>query len=107
MKFSNIYTDIPHVVDEELFEDILSNQTLTLKRIISDGQCTPEGEWYDQDDNEWVILLKGSAVLLIEGESQPVTLKPGDYILLPAHVRHRVERTSLNEKTVWLALHYR
>ena len=107
MKLSNIYTDIPHAIDEEFFEDILSNHAFTLKRIISDGQCTPEGEWYDQDENEWVVLLKGSAVLLIEGESHPVSLKPGDHILLPAHVRHRVERTSLDETTVWLALHYR
>ena len=106
MKFSNIYSQISANFDAELFTEILHNGKLTLKRIISAGHCTPAGEWYDQSDNEWVMLLKGSAVLLIEGQAEPVVMSPGDHIVLPAHVRHRVEKTSVDEKTIWLALHY-
>jgi cupin 2 domain-containing protein len=78
-----------------------------LERIVSWGQATPSGEWYDQDTNEWVILLHGRAVLLFEGEPGRVALKPGDYVHIPARQRHRVEWTDPEKKTVWLALHYK
>ena len=77
------------------------------RRIISDGQLTPEDEWYDEDENEWFILLKGSAGLLLEGDKEPLVLKPGDYLNLPAHRRHKVLWTDADEKTIWLALHYK
>lgn len=76
-----------------------------LERIVSAGHSTPEGEWYDQDRDEWVILLTGSAGLSFEGEDGIRAMKPGDYVLIPAHTRHRVEWTDRHEKTVWLVLH--
>jgi cupin 2 domain-containing protein len=103
---SNIYSEIPDDLPHEVFEEILRNGSLKLERIISKGHKTPNGQWYDQDKDEWVILLKGSAGFLIEGEGETVVMKPGDYIHLPAHLKHRVEWTDSEEETIWLALHY-
>ncbi len=76
-----------------------------IERIVSTGQSSPPGFWYDQDWAEWVILLEGSAGLLIEGEEAPRRLGPGDYLEIPPHVRHRVEWTDAGRPTVWLAVH--
>lgn len=106
MNVLNIYSNIPTEFQDELFEELIRNSSFKLERIISKGHATPRGEWYDQDRDEWVILLKGSAGLLIEGKDEIVTLKPGDYIHLPAHLKHRVEWTEPGKETVWVALHY-
>jgi cupin 2 domain-containing protein len=103
----NLFSNIPESINEELFEILVENQHLMLERIVSDGQATPPNEWYDQDINEWVILLRGSAGILFEGDEKAIALQPGDYILIPAHRRHRVEWTDQKEKTIWLALKYR
>jgi cupin 2 domain-containing protein len=76
-----------------------------IERIVSTGQASPPGFWYDQDTTEWVFLLAGSAGLLLEGEPAPRPLAPGDYVEIPAHRRHRVEWTARDEETVWLAVH--
>ena len=73
--------------------------------VVSRGHVTPPGQWYDQSEDEWVVLLTGRAGLRIEGGDDVMELKPGDYVLLPAHVRHRVEWTSTEPACVWLALH--
>jgi cupin 2 domain-containing protein len=101
----NIFADIPAKSTEELFETILERSGVRIERIISYGQSTPIGEWYDQKHDEWVLLLSGSAELLIEGETEPRRLRQGDYLLLPARCRHRVVRTDADEKTIWLAIH--
>ena len=88
----------------EVFEDLLNNGNLRVERIISSGQVTPEGTWYDQEQDEWVIVLKGQAVLELEGKD-PLTLDPGDYLLLPAHCRHRVIFTTESPECIWLAIH--
>lgn len=106
MSTQNIFAKIPSGFTEEAFEEIIREKSFKLERIISKGHATPEGEWYDQDKNEWVMLLKGSAGLLIEGEKEVKALKPGDYMYLPAHARHRVEWTDPEEETIWLALHF-
>jgi cupin 2 domain-containing protein len=106
MTVSNIYSDIPDDFTHEVFEEILRKGSLKLERIISKGHKTPKDQWYDQDQDEWVILLKGSAGLVIDGEREIVFLKPGDYVLLPAHLKHRVEWTDPEEETIWLAVHY-
>ena len=76
-----------------------------IERIVSTGQSSEAGFWYDQKQAEWVVLLSGSAALLFEGETAPRILRPGDYIEIPPHARHRVEWTDANEPTVWLAVH--
>ena len=76
------------------------------QRIVSSGHVTPENQWYDQDGDEWVVVLRGSARLQFDGEAAPVSLQPGDYVLIPARRRHRVEWTQPGKPTVWLALHF-
>lgn len=106
MDTANIYSQIPGELSKELFEEIIQGGSFKLERIVSKGHTTPEGQWYDQEKDEWVILLKGSAGICVEGTSEVVALKPGDYVHLPAHLRHRVEWTDPDTETVWLALHY-
>jgi len=106
MKPGNIFSEIPELVNDEIFETLLKTDHVKLERIVSTGQTTPPGEWYDQETNEWVILLKGSAGLLLEGAGEMIVLHPGDYIHILAHQRHRVEWTDRDQKSVWLALHY-
>lgn len=102
----NLFLDFPQVMTEEASESLLHTRHFRLERIVSSGQKTPPGEWYDQKTNEWVVLLSGSASLSFEGETEPCVMHPGDYIHIPARKRHRVEWTDPEQKTVWLALHY-
>lgn len=106
MRKGNIYSDIAGRVAEEIFETLADSGTARVERIISYSHSSPEGFWYDQDRPEWVLLLQGSAALRFDGEDELVFLKPGDWVDLPAHVRHRVEWTDQEQKTVWLAVFY-
>jgi cupin 2 domain-containing protein len=103
---NNLFSDIPPEFKEELFETILKRETFRIARIVSHGHCSPARFWYDQDENELVILLKGSAVLRFEDQAENITMNPGDYILIEKHRRHRVEWTDPEQDTVWLAVHY-
>ena len=76
-----------------------------IERIVSTGQASPPGFWYDQTQTEWVVLLSGSAGLRFESEPEPRVLAPGDWLEIPAHARHRVEWTDAERPTVWLAVH--
>jgi len=105
MLAQNIFACLPIDIGHEHFETLLQSADFKLERIISHGQATVEGGWCDQDHAEWVLLLKGSAGLLIEGEAARV-LVAGDYLYLPAHKRHRVEWTQAEGETIWLALHH-
>ncbi|WP_404789113.1 cupin domain-containing protein [Altericista sp. CCNU0014] len=89
---------------EERFEILVEGHRLRIERILSLGQTTPLGEWYDQDLDEWVILLQGEAELAYEGNTRQ-RLQAGDYVLIPAHCRHRVEYTSTEPPCIWLAVH--
>ena len=101
----NIFGDIPKELKEELFEDILVKDGLKIERIVSDGHTTQKFEWYEQDFDEWVILLQGEAVLSFENE-EDLTLHVGDYINIAAMKKHKVSWTKPNTKTVWLSVHY-
>ncbi|MCB1032497.1 MAG: cupin domain-containing protein [Acidobacteria bacterium] len=102
----NLFQPLPEHGPDESFEDLLSGGSFRLERIVSRGHRSPEGFWYDQKQAEWVLLLQGSATLEIEGEGHPRKLVPGDFVLLPAHCRHRVAATDPEVPTVWLAIHY-
>lgn len=107
MEKKNLFSDLPSSVKNEIFEVLALSQDVRIERILSKGQTTPAGEWYDQELNEFVILLKGRANVVFEGEHELYDLKPGDYINIPAHTRHRVEWTDDDTVTVWLAVHYK
>ena len=107
MKPQNIFSPHPGSLTTEIFENLLKTDRFVLKRIISSGQATPPGEWYDQDEEEWVIVLSGSAGIRFEGQKELTMMHPGDYIQIPAHQRHRIEWTDAKRKTVWLALHFK
>jgi cupin 2 domain-containing protein len=101
----NLLTDLPSEIPAELTETIWQAGALHIERIVSMGHASPPGFWYDQDADEWVLLLAGAAGLRIEGREEVLALKPGDHVLLPAHQRHRVEWTASDWPTVWLAVH--
>ncbi|WP_428262091.1 cupin domain-containing protein [Haliangium sp.] len=96
--------DLPPTDSNEAFEALLERPGLKLERIVSRGHATPPGEWYDQEQDEWVAVLAGAARLRVEHHGS-YELGPGDSLLLPARCRHRVDWTDPDQPTVWLALH--
>lgn len=106
MNAKNILADIPTRLPEELFTTLVQADGVRVERIVSQGHASPPGFWYDQEENELVIVLEGNAAVQFEGDAEPVELRRGSYLNIPAHARHRVVGTDPNEKTVWLAIHY-
>jgi cupin 2 domain-containing protein len=104
----NLFADISAASspEKEDFAEILARPGLKIERIVSHGHRSPEGFWYDQPQDEWVIVLKGSAGLRFEDEGSARTLNAGDYVFIPAGKRHRVEWTDPQLPTVWLAVHF-
>ena len=101
----NIFDAIPQKLETELFESLLEHDNVQIERIISKGHTSPESGWYNQDRNEWVIVLQGAAVLsFADGTSRQ--MKAGDYINITAHQKHRVQWTDPDTETIWLAIHY-
>lgn len=101
----NLFAALPAVLADEQTTILARLPGARIERIVSTGQASPPGFWYDQNWAEWVILLSGSAGLLFEGDDVPRALGPGDYLEIPPHVRHRVEWTDAEQATVWLAVH--
>lgn len=106
LRRGNLFAALAGSATNEVFEPLLSGGGFRLERIVSMGQATPAGEWYDQESAEWIVLLSGSATLRFAGPEETFSLAPGDWVLIPARRRHRVERTAAEGETVWLALHY-
>jgi cupin 2 domain-containing protein len=107
MKTENIFDCIPPKLAEELFITIYSAKNIRIERIVSQGQSSPEGFWFDQDQHEWLIVLEGNAIIHFKDDPRPVELRRGSYLNIPAHKKHRVAQTSPTEKTIWLAIHYK
>ncbi len=106
MKSQNIFSGIPlDLGKEEFFELLVKNDTVMIERIISKGQKSPESDWYDQEKNEWVMVLRGKAVLSFDDQTS-VQLNEGDFINISAHKKHRVAWTDPENETIWLAVHY-
>ena len=97
---------LPGCLGEESFETLLRRPGAWIERIVSHGHASPPGFWYDQAWDEWVMLVSGGAAVHIEGEEMARDLRPGDWLLLPAHCRHRVEWTDPMGPSVWLAVHF-
>jgi len=102
---ANLFTDFPANLPDELLTTLLEAANARIERIVSHGHVSPEGFWYDQDEHEWVIILKGAARLRLEDST--LEMKPGDFVNIPAHRKHRVEWTTADEPTIWLAVFYR
>ena len=96
----NLPDPLPH--NEDII-DLVRSDDIRIERIVSTGQTTPAGEWYDQDQDEWVVLIQGKAVLEYE-TGEKLRLSAGDHVLLPAHCRHRVAYTSPQPPCIWLAV---
>jgi cupin 2 domain-containing protein len=90
--------------DQEVADVLVGRPGARIERIVSTGQTTPAGQWYDQREDEWVALLAGHATLRFDNGAL-VEMSPGDWLLIPAHARHRVEATSADPPCVWLAVH--
>jgi cupin 2 domain-containing protein len=100
----NLFNKIPRHIKKEMFEVLVKRPGLSIKRILTQGQTT---DWLKQDTDEWVVLLAGSAKLLFEDGNRQVSMKPGEYVQIPARCRHRVSWTDPRQKSVWLAVHYK
>ncbi|AQS37830.1 cupin domain-containing protein [Shewanella psychrophila] len=105
MEKSNIFDKIPSDLTDEAFEQIGGNAKILIERIVSKAHVTPEGQWYDQDRSEWVMVLQGEAKLQFE-QGELVHLQAGEHLDIPAHCKHRVAWTSTETETLWLAVHY-
>jgi cupin 2 domain-containing protein len=102
----NFFSDMPHAIDDEIFDTVLLTNRFKIERIISKGHKSPSGYWYDQEKNEWVMVLKGAAKLKFKSGNKIIEMMPGDYLLIPAHCKHKVEWTDPDVETIWLAVHY-
>ncbi len=102
----NLLTGLPDNVADEVVEVIATGQQIRIERIVSNGQSSPPGFWYDQEQHEWVLLLQGNASIQFADNSEIASLSPGDHLNIRAHRKHRVLSTSSTETTIWLAIHY-
>ncbi|HQM85522.1 MAG TPA: cupin domain-containing protein [bacterium] len=100
---SNIYANIPASAKDEITEILAQSKSVRIERIISTGQASAQGFFYDQEENEFVIVLKGKAVIGYE-DGTTTELSEGDFLNIPAHLKHRVDFTS--NPTVWLAVFF-
>jgi cupin 2 domain-containing protein len=102
---TNLFENLPVQTKDEEFTELLSRPGVRIERIVSNGQSTAVDTPFNQDHDEWVLLLRGSASLWVDGDGE-CDLYPGDYMLIPSRRTHRVTRTATNEPTIWLAVHF-
>ncbi len=100
---ANLFDDVPPALPAERFDALLARPGVRIERIVSTGHAAPAGEFQDQDWDEWVLLVEGSAGLELDGTD--VRLARGDHLLIPAGTRHRVAWTDPDRPTIWLAVH--
>ena len=106
INIGNLFESLPEDISKEVFSEIIQGENIRIERIISKGHSSPEAGWYDQNDNEWVIVLKGEAKLSFENNND-VHLVSGSHLNIPAHTKHKVTWTKPNTETIWLAVHYK
>jgi cupin 2 domain-containing protein len=106
MKIDNLWNHLPPAQDDELVTRLVEGENVRIERIVSWGQHSPDGFWYDQRQAEWVMVLSGGAVLTIEGAAEPIRMHPGDHLSIPAGKKHRVDWTDGDQPTVWLAVFF-
>jgi cupin 2 domain-containing protein len=102
---NNIFDNIPEMIDAEIIDTLVAGENVKIERIISKGQSSPGSGWYDQAENEWVLVIKGAAILeFADGSTQ--RMKAGDHIYIEPHEKHRVQWTDPDTETIWLAVFY-
>lgn len=101
----NVLTALPAVLEKEFFETLIEGEHVRVERIVSRGHTSPDQGWYDQEDHEWVLVLKGGGEITFE-RGDVVRLGPGDHLNIPAHTRHKVTWTEPDKETLWLAVFY-
>ena len=106
MRHANIFAEIPKDLPDELFETLVKRESIHIERIVSRQHVTADNQWYDQQHDEWVMVLQGQAILEFAQDKQTLRLICGDYCLIPAHCQHRVVWTAEDQDTVWLAVHF-
>ena len=106
IKLDNIFSEIPKLISNEIFQEIIKTKAVKIERIISKGHSSPKNFWYEQEQNEWVMVLKGRARLRFQGTEGIIEMRPGDYLKIPAYCKHRVEWTDPHQETIWLAVFY-
>ena len=102
----NLFADLPTDLPDEVFTTLLEAADVRIERIVSHGHTSPVDSWYDQDQSEWVLVLSGDALLRFEDQPDPLPMKPGDFIDIAAHRKHRVEWTTPDEPTIWLVVYH-
>jgi cupin 2 domain-containing protein len=100
----NLFKNIPNSIPNEIFEKIISTPSIKIERIISNGQKSAPNFWYDQEQSEWILVLQGEARLQFEDKT--ISLASGDYINIEPHQKHRIDWTTAQEETIWLAIFY-
>ena len=103
---ANVFDEIPVALRAEWVERIAGKRGVRIERIVSRGHASPDGFWYDQAETEWVLLLQGSARIRFEEEDTVVEMRAGDHLVVPSRARHRVDWTTPDEETIWLAVFY-
>ncbi len=103
---ASLFADLPDGSGPEHFSELLGRPGLRIERIVSHGQCSPPGFWYDQPGGEWVLLVQGQARLRFADEPAARELQAGDWLDIAPHRRHRVDWTAPDQTTIWLAVHY-
>lgn len=103
-QLGNLLQNLPDAREGEVTDVLLQTPTLRLERIVSHGQASPHGFWYDQAEGEWVCVLQGAGQLILLDPEETIDLRPGDYVWLAPHRRHRVAWTAPDQPTVWLAV---
>lgn len=101
----SLFADVPRRLAAERLDAVLTLPGVRIERIVSTGQTTPAGEWFDQAWDEWVLVVAGTAEVLLEPEETPRRMTAGDYLFIPARRRHRVTFTDPAQPTIWLAIH--
>ncbi len=105
IKLRNIFSEIPKDLPEELIETLEKKDNIKIERIISKGHITKKERWYDQDKNEFVLVIKGNSIILFE-DNEEIKMTEGDYIIIPKRIKHKVIYTDKNKDTIWLTIFY-
>ena len=103
---NNIFKDLSGNIEKEIIQVLCEHSNIKIERIVSTGQSSPQGFWYDQNNHEWIIVLKGTGAVEFH-KGKTVELSEGDYINIPKNVKHRVAWTMPEKPTIWLAIYYR